>query len=121
MTHEPNRHPRRVVFGPRQFVAAFFRHKKKAAGFVLLVAAIAAGVLLYAPRKYRSEARLFLQIGRESIRLDPTATTGKTIGIQQSNRDNEIATAIEVLKSRSIVEQAVDRLTPAVVHGEADD
>jgi uncharacterized protein involved in exopolysaccharide biosynthesis len=121
MTNEPNRHPRRVVFGPRQFVAAFFRHKKKAASFVLLVAAIAAGVLLYAPRKYRSEARLFLQIGRESIRLDPTATTGKTIGIQQSNRDNEIATAIEVLKSRSIVEQAVDRLTPAVVLGEADD
>lgn len=109
-----------MSFGPRQFVAAFFRHKKKAASFVLLVLALAVGVLIYAPRKYRSEARLFLQIGRESIRLDPTATTGKTIGIQQSNRDNEIATAIEVFKSRSIVEKAVDQLTPEVVLAEAD-
>src|SRR4051812_24002069 len=99
MTNEPNRRPRRVSFGPRQIVSAFFRHKKKAAAFVTLVIALAVGVLVYAPRKYKSEARLFLQIGRESIRLDPTATTGKTIGIQQSNRDNEIATAIEVLKS----------------------
>jgi uncharacterized protein involved in exopolysaccharide biosynthesis len=121
MTNEPNRHPRRLSFGPRQFVVALFRHKKKAAAFVLLVAALAVGVLVYAPRKYRSEARLFLQIGRESIRLDPTATTGKTIGIQQSNRDNEIATAIEVLKSRSIIEKAIDRLTPEVVLAEAAD
>ena len=50
MTNEPNRHPRRLSFGPRQFVVALFRHKKKAAAFVLLVAALAVGVLVYAPR-----------------------------------------------------------------------
>jgi polysaccharide biosynthesis protein PslE len=120
MTNEPNRHPRRHVFGPRELAAAYFRHKKKAAFFTLLVFALAIGVIVYGPRKYRSEGRLFLQVGRESIRLDPTATTGKTIALQQSNRDNEIATAIEVLKSRAIVEAVVDRLTPEVVLAETD-
>jgi polysaccharide biosynthesis protein PslE len=105
-------------FGPRELASAFFRHKKKAAAFVLATLGVAALVILYAPRKYRSEAQLFLQVGRESIRLDPTATTGQTMALQQSGRDSEIATAVEVLKSRAIIEQAVDRLTPEVVLGE---
>jgi uncharacterized protein involved in exopolysaccharide biosynthesis len=105
-------------FGPRELVVAFFRHKKKAAAFVLTVLAAATLVILYAPRKYRSEAQLFLQVGRESIRLDPTATTGQTMALQQSGRDSEIATTVEVLKSRAIIEETVDRLTPEVVLGE---
>ena len=32
---------------------------------------------------------------RESVRLDPTATTGKTIALQQPGRDSEVATAID--------------------------
>ena len=75
-------------------------------------------ILLFAPRKYRSEARLFVQVGRESVRLDPTATTGNTIALQQSGRDTEIATAMEVLRSRAIVEKTVDALKPEVVLGE---
>jgi uncharacterized protein involved in exopolysaccharide biosynthesis len=105
-------------FGPRELAAAFFRHKKKATAFVLATLAAATLVILYAPRKYRSEAQLFLQVGRESVRLDPTATTGQTMALQQSGRDSEIATAVEVLKSRAIIEQTVDRLTPEVVLGE---
>jgi len=98
---------------------ALFRHKKKVTAFVLTVALLATGILLYAPRQYRSEARLLLQIGRESVRLDPTATTGQTIGIQQSGRASEVATAKEVLQSRGLIEQVVDRLTPEVVLGES--
>lgn len=105
-------------FGPRELAAAFFRHKKKAAAFVLATLGLATLIILYAPRKYRSEAQLFLQVGRESIRLDPTATTGQTMALQQSGRDSEIATTVEVLKSRAIIEEAVDRLTPEVVLGE---
>jgi uncharacterized protein involved in exopolysaccharide biosynthesis len=118
MNAELVHHPRPASFGPHELIASFFRHKKKALAFALLVVAAAALIILYAPRKYRSEARLFLQVGRESVRLDPTATTGETIALQQSGRDNEVATTIEVLKSRAIVEQAVDKLTPEVVLGE---
>jgi uncharacterized protein involved in exopolysaccharide biosynthesis len=104
--------------GLGDMAAIFFRHKKKALAFALTVVAMATLIILFAPRKYRSEARLFLQVGRESVRLDPTATTGKTIALQQAGRDSEVATAIEVLHSRAILEQTVDRLTPEVVLGE---
>ncbi|MCA9235849.1 MAG: hypothetical protein KDA44_10280 [Planctomycetales bacterium] len=106
-------------FGVREFSTILFRHKKKVIAFSLASLALGTLVLLYAPRKYRSEARLFLQIGRESVRLDPTATTGATIGLQQSGRDYEINSAIEVLKSREVIRKAVEQLTPEVVLGQA--
>jgi polysaccharide biosynthesis protein PslE len=108
-----------LPIGPLTLARILYRHKLKGALCAASILAIAAAVLVYAPRTYRSEARLFLQVGRESVRLDPTATTGETIALQQSGRDNEVATAIEVMKSRAVVEQAVDRLGPAVVLGES--
>lgn len=119
MNRESNREPETGSYGLGDLATIFFRHKKKALLFAFSVAALATLVILYAPRKYRSEARLYLQVGRESIRLDPTATTGKTIALQQAGRDSEVATAIEVLHSREILEQTVDRLTPEVVLGQA--
>ena len=63
-----------------------------------------------------------MRVGRESIGLDPTATTGQTIALQQADRKDEIKSAIEVIKSRSVVAQAVDMVGPEVVlHGEAGD
>jgi polysaccharide biosynthesis protein PslE len=98
----------------------FFRHKKKAFAFAATILSLATGVILFAPRTYRSEAKLFLQVGRESVRLDPTATTGKTIALQQAGRDSEVATVIEVLSSRAIVEKVVDRLAPKTVLGQGE-
>jgi polysaccharide biosynthesis protein PslE len=105
-------------FSLRAIVEALLRHKKKAVFFVASVLAMATLILLFAPRRYRSEARLFVQVGRESVRLDPTATTGNTIALQQSGRDAEIATVMEILRSRAIVEKTVDALKPEVVLGE---
>lgn len=119
MNREHNQDSGGRSYGLGDLAAIFFRHKKKALAFSLGVVALAALVILFAPRKYRSEARLFLQVGRESVRLDPTATTGKTIALQQAGRDSEVATTMEVLNSRAIREQVVDRLTPEVVLGEA--
>jgi uncharacterized protein involved in exopolysaccharide biosynthesis len=119
MITEAIHHERAAKLSLGALAEVFLRHKKKAALFALSVLGLGTLVILYAPRSYRSEARLFLQVGRESVRLDPTATTGDTIALQQSGRDNEVATAIEVLKSRAIVEKAVENLTPEVVLAEA--
>ncbi len=99
------------------FARSVFRHKKKVLAVVLATLALGALIVLYAPRTYRSEAKLFLQVGRESVKLDPTATTGQTISMQQNDRSNEIATVIDVLHSRGIIEQVVDMLGPEVVLG----
>lgn len=103
-----------------EFARSVFRHKKKVLTVVLAILALGALIIIYAPRTYRSEAKLFLQLGRESVELDPTATTGQTISMQQNDRSNEIATVIDVLHSRGIIEQVVDALGPEVVLGRGD-
>src|SRR5215475_9351413 len=56
----------------------------------LIALAIGAAVYLFAPRTYRSEAKIFLRLGRESVGLDPTATTGQTLALQQADRKDEV-------------------------------
>ncbi len=107
------------------FWELFFRHILKILAVPLLTGLAAVAVILFFPRLYSSEAKLFLQVGRESIGLDPSATTGQTLNLQQSNRDNEVKSAIDVLQSRSVIEKVVDRLGPEYIlrgkeAGEAD-
>jgi uncharacterized protein involved in exopolysaccharide biosynthesis len=98
----------------RDALRVLFRHKWKGAGFfVLAVAATLAGVC-FAPRSYVSEARIFVRVGRESLTLDPTATTGQNISLYES-RENEINSVMEILKSRSLSERVVDELGIEVV------
>ncbi len=99
------------------FVKALFRNKKIVVFVPLVLLSLAALVILFAPREYRSEAKLFLQMGRESVKLDPTATTGDIISMQSNNRDGEIVTAMESLKSRGTIELVVDQLGADVVLG----
>ena len=98
-------------------VATVFRHKKKSLFAFVSILVLGICVILFAPRKYGSEAKLFLQIGRESVTLDPTATTGQTIALQASDRANEIVTVIDMIESRGIAEQVVDRLGENTILG----
>ena len=78
--------------------------------FVGTLAVTAAGLVL-SPRAYQSEAKLFVRVGRESVTLDPTATTGQMISVYES-RESEINSVIDVLNSRVILDRVVDRLGP---------
>ncbi|MEZ6117971.1 MAG: hypothetical protein R3C28_15570 [Pirellulaceae bacterium] len=103
---------------PADIMASMFRHKGKIVFLQLLVIAVTVLAILFWPRKYYADAKLFLQIGRESIGIDPTATTGPTIGLAQLNRDSEIKSALDTLLSRSVMGAIVDSLTPGVVLGD---
>ncbi|MGI9429024.1 MAG: Wzz/FepE/Etk N-terminal domain-containing protein, partial [Bythopirellula sp.] len=76
-------------FGIGDFVEAVFRNKKKVIFVPLAILGLAALVILFAPREYRSEAKVFMKIGRESVKIDPTATTGDMISMQSNSRENE--------------------------------
>jgi len=86
-----------------------FRHK------ALILTFLAGGLLLgwiaicLLPRVYSSESRLVLRVGRESVSLDPTATTGQTMQLLKTHEE-EIVTALEVLGSRQIATHVVDEL-----------
>lgn len=97
------------LFTPRDLARVLFRHWRKMAVF----AAGALGLTLLAislwPRSYRSDAKLFLRIGRESVALDPTATTGETIMLQKTQTD-EVNSAVNLLTSREVLRQAVEKV-----------
>jgi uncharacterized protein involved in exopolysaccharide biosynthesis len=93
------------------------RHRKLIIRAPLVALALGTLVFLFAPRTYRSESRIFLRLGRESVGLDPTATTGQTLALQQADRKDEVKSAIEILKSRGIIGQAVDKLGADAVLG----
>ena len=97
--------------------AAKNRWKASVAVFMLtLLAAVLA--VFFLPRSYHSEAMIFVRLGRETVSLDPTATTGSTISVLES-RDNEINSIRDMLYSRGIVEKVADRIGPEVVLGDA--
>src|SRR5262245_949091 len=106
---------RQPASAPGGIWALLFRHKKKIVVCPLLAIALGVAVLQYCPRTYRSEAQLFLRIGRESMGIDPTATAGQTVPLQQFDRKDEIKSSIQVLKSRGIIAKVVDKLGPEVV------
>ena len=106
--------PPRVTLPPAAFFvrdagAALWRRRFLAfflfAGTVLL---ILFGIML-TPRTYQSEAKLFVRLGRESVGLDPTATTGQTISVNEP-RESELNSVMDVLSSRVILENVVERI-----------
>lgn len=94
------------------------KNRWKAAVTVFLLTILAAVLAaIFLPKTYLSEAMIFIRLGRETVSLDPTATTGSTISVLES-RDNEINSVRDMLYSRSIVEKVVDRIGPEVVLGD---
>ncbi len=89
-----------------------FSHKTKMLVFMLLLFGVVALKTLLGSSLYRSEARLLVRLGRETVSLDPTATIGE---IAQINRtyDWEINSELEILRSREIAERVVDRMGAA--------
>lgn len=87
-----------------------FRHKWKLVLFPLAVLCAGAAVILFVPRSYQSESKILLRVGRETVGIDPTVTTGKTVALHQNNRDTDVRSAIDLLQSRGLAELIVDHV-----------
>lgn len=96
----------------RDILYVLFRRKKAIA---LFSGAVFLGVLLFtyiSPEIFRSEARILIRVGRESLALDPTVD-GPTVSLSQS-RESEVNSELPIIKSRLLAEQVVDKITPEV-------
>jgi uncharacterized protein involved in exopolysaccharide biosynthesis len=117
----PHRLPERsLADSARSTFGVLHRHRGKAVVFFLATLAIVAVWLAFAPRKYQSDAQLFVRVGRESVTLDPTATTGQTISVYES-REVEINSVLDLLSSRRILERVVDDLGARTILGGSPD
>src|SRR3989304_8232729 len=91
----------------RDLYYVLFRHKWKVVLFFLAVMVTVTVGTLLTPKSYQSEAKIMVRLGRESVSLDPTATTGSVISVGQS-RENEVKSGLGILKSKDLVEKVVD-------------
>ena len=86
-------------------------------GMVLTVLTI-----VFAPRKYQSQAKLLLKLGRENVALDPTVTTTGDLVSLHRTYEGEINTALQTMASREILEMVVEEVgQAAILRGSLDD
>ena len=102
----------------KDILATAYNNKFKLLFYNVMVFAFAVVIIFFWPRGYRSEAKIWLKVGRENSRIDPTATTGDTISIQDADREDEIKSVLDVLSGRGLATQVVEELTPGVVLGD---
>lgn len=95
----------------RDYLLAVYRFKGRAVAVLLGTVLLAALWLVFAPREYQSQAKLFVRVGRENAGLDPTVGQGETISLSAS-REAEMNSIVEHLRSRYIQEKALAILQP---------
>jgi polysaccharide biosynthesis protein PslE len=95
-----------------EFLRVFFRHRRAVVITFAVVMTATAFYVFLAPRQYRSEAKLFVRLGRENLGLDATTTLGQappTTSVPVS-REEEINTVVAILESRGLLEKVVDTI-----------
>ena len=97
---------------PRDVARILFRQWRKMVLFFGAVIGLTLLVIALYPRSYSSESKLFLRIGRESVALDPTVTTGSTNLLQMTQAD-EVNSSLNILSSRALLERVVERIGAA--------
>ncbi|MDP6556092.1 MAG: GumC family protein [Pirellulaceae bacterium] len=111
---------RSTRYTQRDAYRILFRFKWRAMAVFVAIIAIVVFSLIMIPRAYISEARLFVKTGRESVTLDPTATTGQNVMVNDS-REGEVRSLEDVLRSRVLLENVVDDLGEKMVLGSTTD
>jgi len=116
-THFPSQSPE---FSARDFLRVMMRHKWKASCFFIVTMLAATAYAIYAP-SYRSEAKLFVKLGRENAGLDATTTLGQTPSVAVPlGREEEINTEVEVLGTDSLLLKVIDKIGPRAILGQTD-
>jgi polysaccharide biosynthesis protein PslE len=100
----------------RDVCRIFFRQRRKIFWFFGVVFGTVTLAVIVWPRSYRSEAKLFVRLGRENMLIDPTATLGQpTVVATQLTRENELNSLVEMFRSRVVVEKVVDAFGPDTI------
>ncbi|MGE0606919.1 MAG: GumC family protein [Pirellulales bacterium] len=102
----------------QQIGQMLLRHKRKMVSAFCCCLLVAVAVTAVMQPAYRSEAKLFLRLGRENAVLDPTATMGQgpVLAVPQS-REEEINSVVEILQSDILLGQIVDHFGAGPILG----
>lgn len=98
----------------RDFLVAV---QKRPGLFVVLTTlglALTVAFWIFAPRKYGSEGRIYVQMGRTNLNLDPSGTSSRAVTVMDAP-ETEIRSVMEIIKSRGILLQVAEDVGPAEV------
>jgi uncharacterized protein involved in exopolysaccharide biosynthesis len=100
-------HPQSSHLTAGDLARFLFRHAKKVVAIFLLIVTATFCWIVFAPGKYESSVKIYVRIGHENNTLDPSATTGKTVNIQQT-LESEINSMLQILESRETAQRVVN-------------
>ncbi len=98
----------------KSVLLSVYRQRRKAVAFAVTMIVAVFVILLFIPKKYESDGKLFVRLGRGGVTLDPTTTTSQTITVLES-REAEINSVVDIMTSRGILEEVASHpdITPA--------
>jgi uncharacterized protein involved in exopolysaccharide biosynthesis len=92
------------------------RHRRKTVTFFMASLCTCALLIVFAPKSYRSEAKLLVRLGRENVVLDSAATLGQSPAVAMPlSRESELNSVVAILKSRALAERVVDALGAEII------
>jgi uncharacterized protein involved in exopolysaccharide biosynthesis len=97
----------------RSTLSILFRHKFYVVGFFIATFTSVAVLTLVSPEVYQSDAKLFIQLGRENMSVDPSVV-GKT-SVVRSDRESELNSEVAAIKSRLLADRVVKDVGPNTV------
>ena len=100
----------------RDFLHVIFKRKNQILLiFAVTVCTVVIGTFVKKPI-YEAKAQILMKMGRENLYIPPSSTS-KVINF---NRDNQINSEIELLKSRSLAENVIKFLGPETIYKNLD-
>jgi len=101
----------------RDFLHVLFKRQHQILLFFFItVATVAVGTFMAKP-VYEAKAQILVKIGRQNLYIPPNSTSGQVINF---NRDNQVNSEIELLKSRSLSEKVVKSLGHENIYKDID-
>ena len=105
---------RAAASSPRDLLFVLFWHRRKVSLFFLVALGLTVAAVLAMPSRYQSEATLLNKLGSETMQ-DATTSLGGPMIQPVIQRDMQMKTELEVLKSNEIAVGVVKKLTPGTI------
>ena len=101
----------------RDFLNVIFKRKYQVLLFFFVIFSMFAFATLLTKPTYQATCQILVKPGRENIFVPATGSSGPVISI---NREEQLYSEIEIIKNRSLAQEVVEAIGPAIIYTELD-
>ncbi len=102
----------------KDLLSLFFKRQKTIFFVWIICIAFAVSYATYVKPLYESSSSILLKVGRENIYVPPQRAALDSVPVVDSNLETQMNSEVEILKSRSLIEQVLTRLGPTSIYPE---